>query len=220
MKGLDKLTYRRLSEALIQTGGAEAARIRALLEEAEQTEQPLPELLIRDELFSEWELVRLVSDHFSVPILYPLSYEVDANLIQRLGDEFLRETNVLPLGQFGTALSVVMPVLTPIHVLQQIERNHSVEVFPFTGPISENTQILLDLGVRSSKNKKESIFGDSWSKLFDDAEATIQEAIGEEDSSSFLDDDGSEIDDDDSPPPPPPPSKPKPMGLSEFLDKR
>jgi hypothetical protein len=173
MKGLDKLTYPRLAEALIQTGSVDQALVRQLLQESERSGQALPELLVRHELFSEWELVRLVADHFTLPILYPLQYEIDGNLLKKLGVEMLRRKNLLPLARFGDIVTVVMPVLTPVSELQELEREHKIEIFPFTGPISENSQLLLEQGAKGGK-KNEPLVDSSWEKLFDEAEATIQ----------------------------------------------
>jgi hypothetical protein len=175
MKGLDKFTYPRLAEALIQRGSVDPNVVRGLLQESERSGQPLPELLVREELFSEWELVRLVGDHFNVPILYPLQYELDNNLMQKLGLEKLRELNLLPLARFGDVVTVVMPILTPVSELQELERVHKIEIFPFTGPISENSQVLLEHGAKRGK-KSATPLDSSWEKLFDEAEATIQES--------------------------------------------
>jgi hypothetical protein len=174
MKGLDKLTYPRLAEALIQRGSVDQALIRQLLQESERSRQPLPELLVRDELFSEWELVRLVADHFTLPIVYPLQYELDNNLLKKFGIEVLRQKNLLPLAKFGDIVTMAMPILTPVSELQELEREHKIEIFPFTAPISENSQILMEQGGKGGK-KSEALLDSSWEKLFDEAEATLQE---------------------------------------------
>ena len=174
MKGLDKLTYPRLAEALIQRGSVDQTLVRQLLQESERSGQPLPELLVRDEIFSEWELVRLVSDHFTLPMIYPLQYELDSSLMKKFGIEVLRQKNLLPLAKFGDIVTMAMPILTPVTDLQELEREHKIEIFPFAAPISENSQILMEQGGKGGK-KNETILDSSWEKLFDEAEATLQE---------------------------------------------
>ena len=36
----------------------------------------------------------------------------------------------------------VMPVLTPYEVLEEIQRQHSCELFPYVGVVSENKKVL------------------------------------------------------------------------------
>ena len=97
-----------------------------------------------------------------------------AGLFKKLNIEVLRSKNILPLARFGDVLSVAMPIFTPASELQELEREHRVEIFPFTGPISENSQILLDHGTRPGKQNL-AIMESGWEKLFDEAEATIQD---------------------------------------------
>ena len=171
MRGLEKLNYVRLAEALAQDGNLDQSYLSEILKESDRDDSHFPALLIRDDVISEWELTRITSEHFGLPILFPMQYDLDPKVFQMAEDEFILKNNILPLGRFGHIITVVMPVLSPFTVLEQIEKMLKAEVFPFVGPISENTQILMDYH-HQRKDKAGELSG--WERMFDEIDATIE----------------------------------------------
>ncbi|MCB9882724.1 MAG: hypothetical protein H6834_13120 [Planctomycetes bacterium] len=174
MRGLEKLTYVRLAEALNQTGSVPQDRITALLQDAEKNKQPLPELVVRENLMSEWELLQVVSEHFSLPVIFPAQQDLNKDLVQSIDIGFLETHNVVPMGKFGEIMTLIMPILTPFPILEKLEQMTGCEVFPYVGLISENTRAIL--GLVAERKKKGG--GDDWESLFDEADATVQKSMG------------------------------------------
>ena len=170
MRGLEKLTYVRLAEALAQLGSLDQAYLAEILKESDRDGAPFPALLIRDEVLTEWELTRITSEHFALPIIFPMSYDLDRRVVQSADEHFLQKNNILPLARFGHIVTVVMPILSPFTVLEQMEKMMRAEVFPFVGPISENTQLLMD---HFHEKAKSSDNGLGWEKMFDEVDASI-----------------------------------------------
>ena len=168
MRGLEKLTYVRLADALTQSGAVQQDQLTPLLEECDQNKSPLPELVVRTSIVSEWDLLQTVSEQFNLPFIFPSQYDLDKALINSLDAKFLQDHNIIPMSRFGDVLTVIMPILTPYDVLEELERMSGAEVFPFVGLISENTRALLN-AIQTKKNDT-----NEWESLFDEADATVQ----------------------------------------------
>ena len=75
MKGLDKLTPIRLAEALSQKGAIDSDAISESLYAHQSTGESFVELLIDAGSISEWDLAKVVVEHFQLPFVLPTSYE-------------------------------------------------------------------------------------------------------------------------------------------------
>lgn len=191
MKGLEKLNFPRLAKVLGQGGQIPNEVLAEALRESGQTGMPFPDILLRDGLLSEWDLVRTVSQEFTLPILFPSSYSIDKEMFQLLPVDFIRKHRVIPIDRFGDVIVVAMPVLLPAAILEEIESITKLQVFPFVSPKTEVQKILEDklpkleapaeeAPLAAAKEEKASapVTEEDWQKLFDEADQAIKKAQG------------------------------------------
>lgn len=145
MKGLQKLTSIRLAEVLTQKGVIPAETITDALYVQDKHGEPFVDNLIGSGHISEWDLARVVVENFQLPFILAGNYEVSPEARDRLKKEVLFETLMVPLDVFGDVLTVAMPILTPYQILQQIQKDYEVLIFPYVGLVSENKKVLSDL---------------------------------------------------------------------------
>lgn len=170
MKGLDKLSDARLGKVLGQEGKIPSDTLNAAMKECSEGSTPLAEILVRDGLMTEWDLAKVISHEFSLPILLPSIYSIDKEIFALLPPEMVKRTRVIPLDRFGNILSVAMPLLVPHKTLSEIERTTKMEVFPYVSPISEINKIVED----RIKEPEAPGAGGGWEKLFDEADLSVK----------------------------------------------
>ncbi len=192
MKGLEKLNFPRLAKVLGQGGQIPNEVLAEALRESGQTGMPFPDILLRDGLLSEWDLVRIVSQEFTLPILFPSSYSLDKEMFQLLPVDFIRKHRVIPIDRFGDVIVIAMPVLLPAAILEEIESITKLQVFPFVSPKTEIQKILGDrlpkleapaeevpaAAAATEEKAAAPVTEEDWQKLFDEADQAIKKAQG------------------------------------------
>lgn len=177
MKGLEKLSDARLGKVLGQEGKISSDVLNAAMRECSEQGTPLAEILVRDGIMTEWDLARVVSHEFSLPILLPSSYSIDKEVFSLIPSELIRRTRVVPVDRFGNILAVAMPLLVSAKVLSDIELKVKMELFPYVAPISEINKIVED----RIKEPAAPARGGGWEKLFDEADLSVKNPGSEPD---------------------------------------
>lgn len=177
MKGIDKLSYSRLATVLAQEGMVPSDVLNELLRESNEKGALLPEILVRDGFLSEWDLAKVVSQEFSLPILHPSHYQIDKEVLARFPAELIRKTKVLPIDSFGGIITVAMPLLAPHATLQEIAAKVKAEVFPYVSLLTEVKKVI-DEKFPEPKAPLSQTDAGGWEKLFDEADQQIQKETG------------------------------------------
>jgi hypothetical protein len=145
MKGMERITTVRLAEILSQDGSVQNDQITDALYHQDQTGLPFVELLIESGDVSEWDIAKIVVQHFQLPFLMTTNLDIDRKAVELLPEDFLFEHRVVPFMSCGGVLSLAMPILVPFKVLTQAQNLSGLEIFPFVGLTSENRKILRDI---------------------------------------------------------------------------
>lgn len=169
MKGIEKLSDARLGKVLGQEGKISSDTLNAAMRECNERGTPLAEILVRDGIMTEWDLAKLVSHEFSLPILLPSNYSIDKEVFALMPPELIKKTRVIPVDKFGNLLAVAMPLLVSAQILGEIEMKVKMEIFPYVAPISEINKIVED----RIKEPKAPLSDGSWEKLFDEANQSV-----------------------------------------------
>jgi hypothetical protein len=193
VKGLEKLTGIRLAEVLSQKNVVSADAITDALYMQETLGEAFVDALVSSGSITEWDLAKVVVEHFQVPFMMATNYELSDEARVRLPKETLFRHLLVPLDLFGDAMTVVMPILAPCDVLEAIQREHKVDLFPYVGLISENKQVLQESFEgfkewqqaeeerREKKRRtapKQKGDGD-WMNIFDNADAAVRGSLGQ-----------------------------------------
>ena len=195
MKGIEKLTSIRLAELLSQKDVVPTDVITDALYTQDQLGEPFVDVVVSGGHITEWDLAKLVVEHFQLPFVMASNYDISDEAAKRLPEEVLFSNLLVPLDLFEDAMTVVMPITTSYEVLSKIQKDHGVELFPYVGLISENKKVLQDRfstfkgwladaeanrekNRRSSSEKKgQGKKGDDWMNMFDSADAAVRDSL-------------------------------------------
>jgi hypothetical protein len=198
VKGLQKLTSIRLAEVLTQKGVIPAETITDALYAQDKHGESLVENLIGSGHIAEWDLARVVVENFQLPFIVASNYDISEEARDRLDKIELFQHLLVPLDVFGDVITIAMPILTPYQILQKIQKQYKLVLFPYVGLISENRKILGDLfpdftewqqscaeekaqrsAERSGETEAEGE-GD-WMNIFDSGEKAVRSSLGDKD---------------------------------------
>lgn len=193
MKGLEKLTPIRLAEVLTQKGLVPNEVITDALYTQDRQGEAFAEVLVSTGHISEWDLAKLVVEHFQLPFLMASIYDINRPAVEGLPRELLFRHQIVPLDRFDKIVTVAMPILTPFDVLLRLGRDAKCEVYPYVGLITENRKVLTDLfpdfkawadeqdkkreQVRKAKPDKPQEGGGNWMNMFDSADARVRDGL-------------------------------------------
>ncbi len=185
MKGMERLTTVRLAEALSQSGMVVNEKITDALHQQDSTGVPFVDVLVDSGDISEWEISRLVVQHFHLPFLMASCVEINEKAKTALPTDFLFEHRILPLAVLGSVLSLSMPVIVPFNVLQDAEKLSGHNVFPFVGLRTENLKFLHELfpeqpriDVTKGPQSGEQQASGGWQNIFDVGDQQVLKDLG------------------------------------------
>ena len=145
MKGIEKITSVRLAEILTERSTVPSEVITDALYSQDQSGEPFAQVLVGAGHLTEWDLAKLVTEHFNLPFLMAGNYQISEDAKQRLPKETLFEHTIVPLDTFGDIVTVAMPVMLSFEAIAKIQKDHDCDLFPYVGLISENKKVLSDL---------------------------------------------------------------------------
>lgn len=193
MKGLEKLTCIRLAEVLSQRGTVTTDAITDALYRQDKSGEGFIEILITGGHITEWDLAKVVVEHFQLPFVMASSYHINPDAQKKLPEDALFRHQLVPLDSFGDVMVVTMPILTSYEVFERLQKKFKVDFFPYVGLISENKKVLAELfpsfndwskkhetdkEKRAEQHRKEQqsrAAGDaSWMNIFDSGDAAVR----------------------------------------------
>ncbi|HEX5052595.1 MAG TPA: hypothetical protein VFZ65_12540 [Planctomycetota bacterium] len=145
MKGIEKITSVRLAEILTERGTVSSEVITDALYSNDKHGEPFVQVLVSGGHVTEWDLAKLVTEHFSLPFLMASNYQITDPARDRLPKEVLFRYTMVPLDVFEDIVCVAMPVMISFEEISRIQKECACELFPYVGLISENKKVLTDL---------------------------------------------------------------------------
>ena len=142
MKGLEKLTTIRLAEILTQKNAVETEVLTDALYGHDRFGESFVESLIDGGHMSEWELAKLVVEHFQLPFVLAGNYDIADESKTLVPKEAIFRHLIVPLDNFGKIVTIAMPILTPAEILSKLRRQTGHEYYPYVGLVSENKRVL------------------------------------------------------------------------------
>ena len=145
VKGIEKITSVRLAEILTERGAVSSEIITDALYTQDRNSEPFAQVLLNGGHITEWDLAKIVTENFNLPFLMPGNYQISEVAKQRLPKDVLFEYTIVPLDTFGDIVTVVMPVMLSFDDIAKIQKDHSCDLFPYVGLLSENRKLLSSL---------------------------------------------------------------------------
>ena len=194
VKGIEKITSVRLAEILTERNAVSSELITDALYSQDKNGEPFVQVLVNGGHITEWDLAKIVTENFNLPFLMAGNYQISESAKNRLPKETLFKFGIVPLDVFDDIVCVAMPVMLSFEEIARIQKDHSCDLFPYVGLISENRKVLSDLfkdypqwlqeeqkrreeeiKKRSTKPAKPAESGD-WMSIFDAGDQAIQQS--------------------------------------------
>ncbi len=192
MKGIEKITSVRLAEILTDRGAVSSEIITDALYSQDKNGEPFAQILVNGGHITEWDLAKVITDKFNLPFLMAGNYSISEEAKARFPKETLFKYTMVPLDTFGDIVTVAMPVMLSFEDISKIQKEHSCDLFPYVGLISENKKVLGDLykdygaWVKHDLARREAESlrrkaapknnADDWMSIFDAGDEAIQQS--------------------------------------------
>jgi hypothetical protein len=145
VKGIDKITSVRLAEILTERAIVSSEVLTDALYAHDKHGEPFVQILVSGGHITEWDLAKIVTENFNLPFLMAGNYQISDDAKKRLPKEVLFKHTIVPLDVFGDIVCVAMPVMMSFDEINKIQKEHSCDLFPYVGLISENKKVLGDM---------------------------------------------------------------------------
>lgn len=190
MKGIEKITSVRLAEILTERAVVSSEVITDALYSQDKHGDPFVQILISGGHITEWDLAKIVTEHFSLPFLMAGNYAISDVAKARLPKPVLFKNTLVPLDVFDDIVCVAMPVMLTFDEISRIQKENQCELFPYVGLVSENKKVLTDIfkdypqWVEQEQKRREDEAkkrqgggksGGDWMSIFDAGDQAIQQ---------------------------------------------
>jgi hypothetical protein len=138
VKSAQRFDYARFGEALIERGLIDREVLSHVLHQVNATRALLPEVLVRENLVSDWEVARVACEIYHLPFLTVDHYPPSTNALEGYDVSYLRHFALVPLDRFGGLVTVIMPGLVPSEVLEGLRPGQNGRVVPVVGSVVSN----------------------------------------------------------------------------------
>jgi hypothetical protein len=142
VKSAHRFDYARFGEALIERGLIDREVLSHVLHQVNATRTLLPEVLVRENLVSDWEVSRVACEIYHLPFLTVDHYPPSKDALEGYDLAYLRHFALVPLDRFGGLLTVIMPGLVPSEVLEGLRPGQNGRVLPVVGSVVSNRRWL------------------------------------------------------------------------------
>jgi hypothetical protein len=193
VKGIEKITSVRLAEILTERGIVSSEVITDALYAQDKHGEPFVQVLVSGGHITEWDLAKIVTEHFNLPFLMAGNYQISDVAKARLPKELLFKHTIVPIDVFGDIVCVAMPVMLTFEEILRIQKDHQCDLFPYVGLITENKKVIAEMHKdykawleneqkrREEAARKRALGGGSgrpsgdWMSIFDAGDLAIQE---------------------------------------------
>jgi hypothetical protein len=181
-----RLDYERLADALVDRGLANREAIRLVLDQANTTGGVFPEILVRENLVTDWEVSRVAAEVFNLPFLPVDVTPPNADLLADLDADYLRAHALVPVERFADVLTVSMPAVVPTAVLNALPTNKETVVLPVVGLVSSNRAWLEEHAQVAEAPPaalvaEGELEGGGWADIFDAGDEAVQLGLDPDD---------------------------------------
>lgn len=144
MKSANRFDYARFGEALVERGLLDRNVLTHVLHQCTATRSLLTELLVRENLVSDWELSRVACELYHLPFLTVDQYPPSATALDGYDVGYLRHYALVPLDRYGGLVTVAMPGIVPSEVLDGLRPGQNGRVLAVVGSVASNRKWLED----------------------------------------------------------------------------
>jgi hypothetical protein len=142
VKSAHRFDYARFGDALVERGLIDQDVLNHVLRQVNTSRSLLPEVIVRENLVSDWEISRVACEIYHLPFLTVDLYPPSATAFEGYDLAYLRHYALVPLDRFGDLVTVIMPGLVPSEVLDGLRPGQGGRVLPVVGSVLSNRRWL------------------------------------------------------------------------------
>lgn len=184
MKPTQRLDYERLADALIDRGLLDREAAHLVLQQAHTAGTPFCEILVSENLISDWEVARVTAEIFNLPFLPVEVSPPNERLLTGLDKDYLRKHALVPLERVGDVITVAMPGMVPTAILNAMSPEEGSLVLPVVGLVQSNRAWLTRFAPNVESVRAivpvEDTDDTDWGNIFDAGDEAVQLTLDEE----------------------------------------
>jgi hypothetical protein len=183
----DRLKRKQLSDILVDEEMSSKEAVITAVHEAHQSGRTLSEILISGNELAEYDMVRVLVQHYQLPFLELTHHSYHRDLVDKFPPEFLRQKRLIPLDRFGTTVCFAIQEFPSDEVMDKLVEVAGGQVFFYAAmatDISEGLRENLEGRVEEQKLEfapaaisagagDEPGPNQDWAELFDSANESI-----------------------------------------------
>ena len=169
----ERLYRRTLKDVLVTQGVLTSEQADELTASARENHEPLGSVAVEAGYLTAWDLAKVVSANYQMPIIPLHDFKFDQRLLEGLPASVLHQYRVVPVGRFGRAWSFAIgepPVRDLVEALRSVCGS---SIFFFVTDCGD-IQKLLQQQVKFVDPKKDL----SWKSIFDTGEKAVLSGNG------------------------------------------
>lgn len=117
---LEKLLRTRLCDVLVEEGVLERSRVEEAQADQDDTGKQLGEILVEQEVLTDYDLAKIVTEHYALPYLDLAGYSMRREMMEVLPLDFCAKNALLPIDQFGSMLTLAVAEMPSSEVIDEI----------------------------------------------------------------------------------------------------
>lgn len=108
-------------DILVKTGRITEEQASVTILKKRETEEPVEQILIKQELLKQEDIPQILEKYFKVPFADPGSQDVDKDVFGTLPEEIIRKYKVIPIGKKGNEITLAMAFPNDVVTLDDIQ---------------------------------------------------------------------------------------------------
>ena len=168
----DRLFRRSLRDVLVDQGVLTQEQADELVESAYESNEPFGLVVVEAGYLTSYDLVKLISSKYQLPVLPLSGYQFDPALLENLSASTLYHYQVVPVGCFGSSWTFAVVEPPSRECIETLREACGSSLFFFVSE-APDVQRILSEHVKVVDAKAD----DSWQSIFDSGDQAVHQGI-------------------------------------------
>lgn len=175
MDPYDRFFRRSLRDILVSEEILTQDEADELVESAYESNEPFGVVVVDAGYMTAWDLLKVVSANYQIPVLPLADYELEARLLEEVTASTLYQYQLVPVGKFGKSWTFAILEPPSRECIESLRELCGPSLFFFAADANELKRVLAD-----NVKVVDVASDDSWKNIFDSGDQAVQKATPEE----------------------------------------
>lgn len=139
---MQKIRRRKFGEILLAENLISREQLQVALDTQAQTGESVGEVLVRQGVITETDVVRCICTQYQLPFIRPTHYQIDSALLDLFDGTFLYRERIAPLEIIGNAVIIALADIPNEAVEQEVCTKIGKDPYYYFAPTSDVEQLL------------------------------------------------------------------------------